>query len=213
MKQMKRWISMLLAVTMMLSACPVSVYAETEETEAAETVAVTEAVTETAEIMAETEPAETIAVTDPAETTEATQTTEPLETPDETQPEESVILPEEPAQDVVTEETTEPVVETVIVEEITTSDVAANEAVVADANVVAQGNCGDNLTWVLDGEGTLTISGTGEMDFYYASNPAPWYSRRASIKNWLSRRELPSLACMLFRIVTMWQGNCGFRTA
>lgn len=180
MKQMKRWISMLLAVTMMLSACPVSVYAETEETEAAETVAVTEEVTEPAETMAATEPAETIAVTEPAETTEATQTTEPLETTDETQPEESVILSEEPAQDVVTEETTEPVVETVIVEEITTSDVAANEAVVADANVVAQGNCGDNLTWVLDQEGTLTISGEGAME-NYSNSSQPWNAYREQI--------------------------------
>ena len=44
------------------------------------------------------------------------------------------------------------------------------------------GVCGDNLTWTLDDEGTLTISGTGEMyDFtaYYigSSSNAPWHDR------------------------------------
>ena len=34
------------------------------------------------------------------------------------------------------------------------------------ANIVDSGMCGDNLTWTLDSEGTLTISGTGEMEDY-----------------------------------------------
>ncbi len=43
-------------------------------------------------------------------------------------------------------------------------------------STVASGTCGDNLTWVLDNEGTLTISGTGEMyDWtYIPSERAPW---------------------------------------
>lgn len=36
------------------------------------------------------------------------------------------------------------------------------------AGTVASGTCGENLTWVLDDAGTLTISGTGEMkDSFY----------------------------------------------
>ena len=31
------------------------------------------------------------------------------------------------------------------------------------ASAETSGTCGDNLTWVLDDEGTLTISGTGNM--------------------------------------------------
>ena len=31
------------------------------------------------------------------------------------------------------------------------------------ASAETSGTCGYNLTWVLDDEGTLTISGTGEM--------------------------------------------------
>ena len=32
---------------------------------------------------------------------------------------------------------------------------------------MASGQCGENLTWQLDDGGTLTISGTGDMDDYY----------------------------------------------
>ena len=57
------------------------------------------------------------------------------------------------------------------------------------ADTTAGGKCGDNLTWTLDGDGTLTISGTGAMtDYTYYSNVpcysnAPWYSSRSSIKS------------------------------
>lgn len=37
------------------------------------------------------------------------------------------------------------------------------------------GTCGENLTWTLDEEGNLTISGTGDMYNYHLSrNPSPW---------------------------------------
>lgn len=38
------------------------------------------------------------------------------------------------------------------------------------------GKCGENLTWKLDGDGTLTISGTGAMEDYDYLNDyyAPW---------------------------------------
>ena len=42
----------------------------------------------------------------------------------------------------------------------------------ADENIVASGTCGENLTWVLDKEGVLTISGSGTMDDYgYGTTP------------------------------------------
>ncbi len=46
---------------------------------------------------------------------------------------------------------------------------------------VASGTCGDNLTWVLDDTGTLTISGTGEMEDYTNSNRAPWFDNNFNI--------------------------------
>ena len=48
----------------------------------------------------------------------------------------------------------------------------------------SSGKCGENLTWELDGSGTLTISGTGDMADYIYNNgypTAPWYSVRANI--------------------------------
>ena len=38
--------------------------------------------------------------------------------------------------------------------------------ITASATIVESGTCGDNLTWTLDDEGTLTISGTGDMFNY-----------------------------------------------
>lgn len=54
--------------------------------------------------------------------------------------------------------------------------------VMAGNTIVKNGSCGDNLTWSLDGDGLLTISGTGAMNDYQAhwnssigSQYAPWY--------------------------------------
>ncbi|MBP0972473.1 MAG: leucine-rich repeat protein [Oscillospiraceae bacterium] len=44
-------------------------------------------------------------------------------------------------------------------------------------------SCGDDLTWDLDANGTLTISGTGEMDSYFVEHPAPWTAFPDDIKN------------------------------
>ncbi|MBQ6206234.1 MAG: leucine-rich repeat protein [Oscillospiraceae bacterium] len=41
-------------------------------------------------------------------------------------------------------------------------------------NVMARGNCGENLTWVLTNDCALTISGTGQMTDYYSSVDVPW---------------------------------------
>ena len=49
------------------------------------------------------------------------------------------------------------------------------------ADIVASGTCGANLTWTLDSNGLLEISGTGTMSNYFDSR-APWYSQRSSIK-------------------------------
>lgn len=56
------------------------------------------------------------------------------------------------------------------------------------ASAATSGTCGDNLTWTLDNNGTLTISGTGEMDDWSYTTDAysynvPWWSNCDSIKN------------------------------
>ena len=52
--------------------------------------------------------------------------------------------------------------------------------------VIASGTCGaegDNLTWTLTADSTLTISGTGAMkDYTYVHDDAPWYGNRHSIR-------------------------------
>ena len=45
-----------------------------------------------------------------------------------------------------------------------------------------KGSCGDNVSWVLPLDGTLTISGTGAMEDYDIDN-APWYSFRSQVKS------------------------------
>ena len=49
------------------------------------------------------------------------------------------------------------------------------------ATVVASGSCGENVTWVLDDAGTLTISGTGAMVDYDSTNAVSWRNLRSSI--------------------------------
>ena len=69
---------------------------------------------------------------------------------------------------------------------------------------VASGTCGDNLTWVLDSDGTLTISGTGEMDEYYINgddyikyNP-PWYQYNSQIKDIVIYNGITSIGSFAF---------------
>ncbi|MBR5157874.1 MAG: leucine-rich repeat domain-containing protein [Clostridia bacterium] len=46
------------------------------------------------------------------------------------------------------------------------------------------GSCGESLSWELEDDGTLSISGSGDMKtFYYNTSKPPWYSYRSKIKN------------------------------
>ena len=52
------------------------------------------------------------------------------------------------------------------------------------AQVIGSGDCGasgNNLTWVLTSDSTLTISGSGDMKDYIGTSMVPWYSYRARI--------------------------------
>lgn len=53
-------------------------------------------------------------------------------------------------------------------------------ATVDENTIVASGICGENLTWVLDENGVLTISGTGDMN-NYSDAWADWYDYRNQI--------------------------------
>lgn len=57
----------------------------------------------------------------------------------------------------------------------------------ADPQIVASGDCGANLTWTLDNEGWLNISGSGEMNHYgqdeTGSEQSPWFSHALEIQH------------------------------
>jgi hypothetical protein len=58
------------------------------------------------------------------------------------------------------------------------------------------GTCGDSLTWTLD-DGTLTISGTGNME-NYGLNGAPWHSQSESIENVVVENGVTSIGDSAF---------------
>lgn len=45
------------------------------------------------------------------------------------------------------------------------------------------GKDGDNLTWELDNNGILYITGTGAMADWTYDSPAPWYDKRSGIQS------------------------------
>ncbi|MBR4210590.1 MAG: leucine-rich repeat protein [Lachnospiraceae bacterium] len=49
-----------------------------------------------------------------------------------------------------------------------------------EENIVMAGLCGEDLSWTLDDEGTLTISGSGAMTDYQTADLCPWYQRDKS---------------------------------
>ena len=89
--------------------------------------------------------------TEPSEPTETAAPTEPSEPTETAAPTE----PSEPTETAAPTEPTEP-----------TEPPESNS-----------GTCGENLTWTLDENGVLTISGTGDMYNYNSNNKAPWFGR------------------------------------
>lgn len=65
------------------------------------------------------------------------------------------------------------------------------------AEIVASGTCGDNLTWVLDNDGTLTISGQGDIPDYPSANP-PWFFHQGSIDNVIIEDGVTSIGYFAF---------------
>lgn len=63
------------------------------------------------------------------------------------------------------------------------------------ATIIASGSCGENLTWSLDENGVLTISGTGAMADYglFRGKPAPWHEHRDKIKTVLIESGVTSI--------------------
>jgi len=191
---LKRIVCLFLSFAMVFTMLPFQVFAEEDITEATEMVHETEPVT----FAAETQPVETEA--EIPETTEAAvPETQPMT---ETQPEETVPAQTVPEETIPVETETEPAAmesepveqetepvetepeqtipeETVFYQE----NVRIPESVSADAmmaSTAADSSCGEELTWSLDENGVLTISGKGDMYDYEGGN-APWFDYQDSI--------------------------------
>ena len=143
----KRLISLFLCAVILFSMLPVRIAATDLVTEPVE--AVTEPAEETT-LPTEAEPAEEM----PAPKADDTGPAEKSSEPEETEP----VTIESPME-------TEPIEENIITEEIPLQE--------SGSTVVKSGTCGTGVTWTLDDEGILTISGSGAMKNYQAGS-APW---------------------------------------
>lgn len=76
-------------------------------------------------------------------------------------------------------------------------DESVMEMAVIAENTVAEGTCGDNLTWVLDDTGRLTIEGIGNMNNY--GSGAPWNNYLTSIKTVVIGDEVDTIGHYAFR--------------
>lgn len=75
------------------------------------------------------------------------------------------------------------------------------------AEVVNSGTCGENLTWSLNSEGELRISGAGPMpDFSaYKNGGAPWYDNKAQIVSVVVEEGVTAIGDYAFTSVPPWR--------
>ena len=64
------------------------------------------------------------------------------------------------------------------------------------------GSFGDNLTWTLSDNSTLTISGTGRMDDYATNLAQPWFSDQDNIKSVVIEDGVTSIGNYAFANLT-----------
>ena len=60
---------------------------------------------------------------------------------------------------------------------------------------ITSGNCGDNITWSLDSEGTLTITGSGDM----TGDQCAWADYAEQVKNVVFNGEITSISERAFK--------------
>lgn len=86
---------------------------------------------------------------------------------------------------------------------------ATGEGTTTQTSTISEGNssvfpvsgtCGENLTWTIDEEGVLTISGSGDMTDYgqYAEDFAPWYVYRLKITGLVLEEGITSIGEFAF---------------
>lgn len=100
------------------------------------------------------------------------------------------------------------------------SMLAAFMPVISSAETLDGGSCGEGVSWRMDSDGTLTISGEGEMaDYDNRYDIVPWESRRAEIKTVIIESGITKIGkcafedCAALTSVTIPEGVTYINTA
>ena len=75
--------------------------------------------------------------------------------------------------------------------------VAVGILICGAASAESSGTCGTDLTWTLDDNGVLTISGSGAMK-NYVNTDVPWYSQRMEINEVVLENGVSSIGDYAF---------------
>ena len=79
---------------------------------------------------------------------------------------------------------------------VTMPDSSSNAVI--SASFSTKGSCGENLSWRLSSDGTLTVSGSGNMTNWEDSEKVPWNIYRKSIKNIVFPEKITSIGNYAF---------------
>ena len=77
---------------------------------------------------------------------------------------------------------------------------AAVQGIEEENSIAASGTCGENLTWTLDSDGLLTVSGTGTMD--YGDSSKIWTDKRDKVKTAVLKPGVTSIGFAAFNACT-----------
>lgn len=72
--------------------------------------------------------------------------------------------------------------------------------------IIAEGACGQNLSYSLDSEGALVISGSGGMTNYTSGSPAPWKAHKDTIKQVILEEGITGIGNQAFYKCTQISG-------
>jgi len=78
-----------------------------------------------------------------------------------------------------------------------TASAECKVTVLSKDKIIASGTFGKNIEWTLDSNGTLNISGEGEMDVWEKNN-TPWEAHKAAVKNVVISQNITNIGDYAF---------------
>ena len=81
--------------------------------------------------------------------------------------------------------------------EIVFQESAGNSYTKTNKTIVLEGRCGEDVYYELTSDGTLTLKGTGGTYNYNSGNRAPWFGKRADIKQVIIEEGITELGAQL----------------